>query len=398
MISMMRQIRSLVLLGGTAFIVAFGMQRAAMADTRQFELRGTLLCGPALTGKGTKEFADLVSLQIRGKELKWTRDNALQEESAIGMLGDKESVELIGTGRWKNGQGQDWRISIRGNLRDGQFEGTGGPGSTDGKVKYRECSVFLDSPLRTTINYVEKGGSGSTTHKLEAAVFQPKKPNGRVVVFSHGSSGGKPAGVKVSYSYIVPAIAKSFVENGYVVVMWMRKGRGESEGGFTEEIASCDIGSFHTETQEAGDQLDQVISQVKRRFGIKKVILMGHSRGGFLSSTYAAANQENVSHVINLAGGWKTACEQRVRFNREKLEWAASTFGNQYGIYPSDDSYFASDKFGDPEYEWLSTVARNNRIEFKRIGNGGFVDGHLAPLYKPGLWDAEVLKWLHTTQ
>ena len=390
--------RKLILLIGAEILLALCIPKLANANSQQIELRGTYLCGPALTGVDPKEFADLASITIHGKDLRWSRNNAVLEETASGTLNEGGGVTLIGTGQRKDGKGQGWVIRISGKFLEGRFEGTGFTESPDGKVKYRECVVFMDSPLRTTLDYIEKGAFGSTTIKLEAAIFQPKKSNGRVVIFSHGSSGGKPAGIKISYSYIVPAIAKPFVDNGYIVVMWMRKGRGDSEGRFTEEIASCDIGSFHTETKESGDQLDQVISQVKGRFGVKKVILMGHSRGGFLSSTYAAARPEDVSHVINLAGGWKTACELRARFNREKLEWAARTFGNQYWIYPSDDSYFAGDKFGDPEHEWLGTVARDNRIVFRRIGNGGFADGHLAPLYKPGLWNAEVLRWLHTTQ
>lgn len=327
-------LRKFIPLIGAGIFMAPCIPKLANANSLQLELRGTFICGPSLTGADPKEFADLAKISVHGREFRWTRNNTVLEETASGTLKEDGSATLKGMGQRKDRKGQGWVIRIGGKLREGRFEGTGVTESSDGKVKYRECVVFMDSPLRTTFDYIEKGAFGSTTNKLEAAVFQPKNPNGKVVLFSHGSSGGKPAGIKISYSYIVPAIAKPFVDNGYVVVMWMRKGRGDSEGRFTEEIASCDIGSFLTETQEAGDQLDQVISQVKAKFGIQKVILAGHSRGGFLSSTYAAAHPEDVSHVINLAGGWKTACEQRARFNREKLEWAARTFGNQYWVYP----------------------------------------------------------------
>lgn len=370
----------------------------AIANEGQTELRGTFLCGPSLTGADPKGFADLASITVKGKELGWRRNNAVLEEIATGTATEDGTVKFVGKGQRKDGKGSDWVVRIAGNYTKGRFEGKGGTESTDGMTRFRECDVFLDLPLHTTFDYVEKGTSGPTIYKLEAAVFQPEKPNGRAIVFSHGSTGGKPAGMKVSYSYIVPAIAKPFVDDGYTVVMWMRKGRGNSEGTFTEEIASCDVGSFYTETQEASDQLAQVISQVKVKFAVRKVILMGHSRGGFLSSIYAAAHPEDVSHVINLAGGWKTACEQRAGFNREKLRWAASAFNNQYWIYPSDDSYFANDKFGDPENRWLGSVAKENRIVFRQIGNGGFADGHLAPLYKPALWESAVVRWLGDTR
>jgi len=39
--------------------------------------------------------------------------------------------------------------------------------------------------------------------------------------------------------------------------------------------------------------------------------LIGHSRGGFLSSHYAGNFPADVAAVVNLAGAWFAVCEQK---------------------------------------------------------------------------------------
>ena len=71
-----------------------------------------------------------------------------------------------------------------------------------------------------------------TALQLEGYEYKPEKWNGHVILMSHGSTGGKSSAIKASAKYL--NISKFANDNGYVFVTYMRKGRGKSEGEFTE--------------------------------------------------------------------------------------------------------------------------------------------------------------------
>jgi len=223
--------------------------------------------------------------------------------------------------------------------------------------------------------------------QLEAYEYQPEKWNGRVILMSHGSSGGKISNIKTSVKYL--NISKFANANGYVFVTYMRKGRGKSEGDFTEETGRCDSRNLNQELSEAEAQLEQVSEQVMRRYKVNQIILMGHSRGGFLSSVYASKHPEHISAVVNLAGAWSAACENKSGFGKYNLEQSAKKFRPQLWAYFENDSYFANNKFNDWDYAWLSKTAAANLLIFKKYGDQGMPDGHSAPTYKPKDWAAD---------
>ena len=230
--------------------------------------------------------------------------------------------------------------------------------------------------------------------KLETFEYLPEKWNGKVMVMSHGSTGGHDKAIKASTRFL--NISKFALENGYAFVVYMRKGRGRSEGEFTEESGRCDYASLTREVAEAEAQLEQVIRQVTEKYRVSKVVLMGHSRGGFLSSIYAGRHPTQVQAVVNLAGGWSTACEGRNGgFGRRALEESARNFRPQFWAYFENDSYFARNKFDDPDYAWFTRTAVANGVTLKVFGDAGRKDGHEAPTWVPKEWAAELFPLLN---
>lgn len=225
--------------------------------------------------------------------------------------------------------------------------------------------------------------------KLEYYEYLPKDWNGQVIVMSHGSTGGNPASIKTSFKHV--AISRIAMQHGFIFFAFNRKGRGLSEGTFTEETGRCEFGSLTGELDEAVIQLRQVVRHVREKHKVEKVVLMGHSRGGFLSSHYAGKFPDEASSVVNLAGAWSATCEQRNGgFGRHHFEASAKVFKNQYWVYFDNDSFFVSDRFGDPDYAWLKKTAENNKLEFFRFSDGGRPDGHQAPTWVPKEWGAEI--------
>ena len=127
----------------------------------------------------------------------------------------------------------------------------------------------------------------------------PQNPNGKVIVFSHGSVGLSTDERVIKAPIKFLNTAKFATEYGYTFVTFMRKGRGSSEGDFTEQLRDCSWGESNRQHKEAELQLEQVIRQVQERYGVKSVVLMGHSRGGLLSAHYAdrKSTRLNSSHT-----------------------------------------------------------------------------------------------------
>ncbi len=226
--------------------------------------------------------------------------------------------------------------------------------------------------------------------KLQAYEYRPDNWNGKVILFHHGAAGTvrgfDSQSVKESIKYW--NISRFALANGYIFVPYMRKGRGRSEGVFTEEnTGSCAWGTNEMQQKEALLQIEQVIDQVKSRYGVSKVILMGHSRGGFIVSRYASEKPENVMAIVNLAGHWNASCERYTgNQNRDVLAKAASKFKPQFWAYFENDSYFKTGLFNDWDYSWLKKTASDNGVVFKVFSPSNRAEGHDAPTWTPEEW------------
>lgn len=232
--------------------------------------------------------------------------------------------------------------------------------------------------------------------RLQAFEYRPADPNGRVILFSHGSVGlsTEERVIKAPIKFL--NAAKFALDNGYTFVTFMRKGRGASEGGFTEQLRDCSWGESNRQHREAELQLEQVIRQVQERYAVKKVVLMGHSRGGLLSAHYAAKHPEQVEAVVNLAGVWNAGCQSKDGyFSRIRLEEAARGFKPQFWAYFENDSYFADGTFNDPGYGWFRKTAAANGVVFKVFPAGDRRDGHEAPVWIPREWATQIYPLLN---
>ena len=98
-------------------------------------------------------------------------------------------------------------------------------------------SLKGDSEQTIYLTYKEKGLFGFTDYKLEATVYLPRESNGKLVLWTHGSV-TNPNQIKVTHRLL--PIANEFTNRGYTFVVWMRAGRGNSEG-VTEEYSGDDF-------------------------------------------------------------------------------------------------------------------------------------------------------------
>jgi dienelactone hydrolase len=126
-----------------------------------------------------------------------------------------------------------------------------------------------------------------------------------VVIFNHGSTGRGT--ISPGLTLRAEAQAHYFVQRGYAVLVPMRKGRGGSEGRYSEP-EQCEAGAVAAGLASALEDVEGVITFVATQPSLQAdhIVLAGVSRGGYLSVLYAGqgAQRDRIKGVINFSGGW----------------------------------------------------------------------------------------------
>lgn len=237
-----------------------------------------------------------------------------------------------------------------------------------------------DNEQAVRLTYKEKSLFGFSEYKLEATVYLPRESNGKLVLWSHGSV-SNPSQLKVTHRLL--PIANEFTNSGYTFVVWMRAGRGNSEG-VTEEYSGDDCNTYKTDISliRNRNQMNQVLTQLKENYSLSKVFLIGHSRGGIISANYASHNQNEITAVINLAGAYNQSCDIRNGDHSLKIVSDSTRFKNQRWIYYRSDTFFP-----ESYKQYVRKITTEKNLEFYEVeGNHG------TPLLRPR-WTPGALKW-----
>lgn len=197
--------------------------------------------------------------------------------------------------------------------------------------------------------------------RLVALVYRPLKTDRKeVALFSHGSTGGEIRSPKEPWEGPPLSVLRFFLSRGYTVVAPMRRGRGESSGTYIEECAiyagQCTLAQQTAMTDRAVREamldtravIDQVVlgRLVPRT---SRLLLVGVSRGGFLSLMMAADRPQQARAVINFVGGWLSVSEkysaadneQRMAAQTERLAQAGRGLqAPSLWIYAARDEFY----------------------------------------------------------
>lgn len=180
--------------------------------------------------------------------------------------------------------------------------------------------------------------------KLEAYVYRPKHQGQfPVVVLNHGSSGGTP---KKTIKW--EREAEYLTSKGFVVIAPMRRGRGRSTGESLEsEVKNCDLSSWDSGLNVAMQDITAVIDYTQSLPFVRanEVVLVGVSRGGFLSVAYAATGERKTSvrSVVNLVGGWVAQAEDHCTQDFNAARFAihgAETKVPMLWLYGANDLFY----------------------------------------------------------
>ncbi len=143
--------------------------------------------------------------------------------------------------------------------------------------------------------------------RLEGTFYPPSSSDpAPLAIFTHGADVGRNQQRSWSFS----TEARWLHDNGFAVLVLMRRGFGRSEGVNGEE----DFGRAHDGSlvdvsagvARAVEDIESAIAYGRTLPGVGPgpVLLSGQSRGGFLAMHYAGLKPADVMAVINFSGGW----------------------------------------------------------------------------------------------
>ena len=178
--------------------------------------------------------------------------------------------------------------------------------------------------------------------RLEATLYKPQGPGPfPLIIFSHGSTGG--GGPEVEKRTLRPDWLAGFaLERGVAVLAPMRRGRGRSEGIYSE-ATSCDPVRLEAGMRHAMEDLDAVVAFARSQPFVDqgRIILSGASRGGILSVVYAS-KREGIAAVVNFVGGW-TGQGCAYDFNTGTFASAGRTRTPMLWLYGENDGYYSAE-------------------------------------------------------
>jgi dienelactone hydrolase len=250
-------------------------------------------------------------------------------------------------------------------------------------------SPFTLQPLRVLL--------GSDLGTLEALFIRPNEP-GRypLALIAHGSPRTPADRASMTPLAMLPQ-ALEFVRRGWAAVIVMRRGYGDSDGGWAETFGSCDNPNYAAAGIAGAVDLRTTLEFVSHRPDVDptRMIAVGLSAGGFATTALTADPPPGLIAAISFAGGRGSKESDQV-CKPDRLIEAFRTFGERSRV-PMLWVYAANDHFFGPALvQQLKTAftAGGGNVEF--VGAPAFGDdGHA--LFSPAgipVWTPYVEEFL----
>ena len=239
--------------------------------------------------------------------------------------------------------------------------------------------------------------------RLETLILRPDRP-GRfpLVVLVHGTNPAAGLAFRVAAErqspsdLLNPAVA--FAQHGYAVASIMRRGFGHSDGPFAETLSgTCDDRDYLAVGRIAAEDVTGALATLRGEPWVDpdRVVLMGHSTGGFAVTAAAADNPAGVVGVLNFEGAHGTVPGRTC--SPDHLVADAGIFGRTARV-PALWVYSENDRSATPALGrrmFDAYVASGAPAQLQVLPPFG-VDGHaMVPMGPADFWWAAVESFLN---
>ncbi len=163
--------------------------------------------------------------------------------------------------------------------------------------------TILPGLSRLTLQLAVRAPDGHTK-SLEALVLRPTGPGPfPLVLITHGMP-RNAADIPLQRPEIYFSPTLVFAQRGYAAVIVMRSGYGRSDGPFAESLGPCSARTYQDAGQAAAGDVLSALAVLRKEPWVDpdRVVLVGHSMGGFAVLAASAANPPGVLGIISFAG------------------------------------------------------------------------------------------------
>lgn len=258
----------------------------------------------------------------------------------------------------------------------------------------RTFAMRLDE--RAATPFTENGQAVS----LEVVLFRPLE-DGRypTVVFHHGSTGNGSDPSLFGLTFTNKAIARHFVDRGWMVVFPQRRGRGKSDGLYDEGFKtdrssySCREDLALGGAARALQDLDFITDWIRSRADVDttRMLVGGSSRGGILSVAHVAQRPEVYLGAVNFVGGWiAEGCGDYRAVNRTLFVDGAAFPGPSLWLYGENDSFYGLPYSRSNFDAFVAAGGLGSMVEFTRSAG---LNGHFV-INDPELWERTMDEFL----
>ena len=227
---------------------------------------------------------------------------------------------------------------------------------------------------------------------LEALLIRPSGP-GRypLALITHGTS--PDAEKRHEWTpYVFYRQAIEFARRGFAALVVMRRGFGDSGGGYAERGGCCTLASYLRSAKTGADDLHAAIAAMQDRADVttQGMIAIGVSSGGFATVALTSDSPPGLAAAINFAGGLhraSLATGVRNGDDEDALVSAFKALGRNsrtptLWIYSENDTFFALDLAHRLLAAFTASGGRAQLIDAPAFGR----DGHLLFLYGIPIW------------
>jgi dipeptidyl aminopeptidase/acylaminoacyl peptidase len=217
-----------------------------------------------------------------------------------------------------------------------------------------------------------------------------------LAVISHGSP-RTPEERKTWKRQRFIAQAQVFLGLGFAVVVPTRRGYADSDGPWAEGYGSCDRPDYYHAGLETARDVRAAVDAVSKESwaDATRILLVGHSAGGFGSLAASSESFAGLVGVVNFAGG-RGSSGPDVVCNEARLVDSFAEYGSHSRV-PALFIYSENDHFFGPALArrmYDAFVRAGGHAQFVRAPASG-ADGHSYFLQAVGDWKPTVTSFVN---
>ena len=219
-----------------------------------------------------------------------------------------------------------------------------------------------------------------------------------LAVVNHGSISNKSERAAMEPEPCDGPIARWFVSHGFAAAFVLRLGHGRVDSPWIESF-DCTREGFRRSGLETARQIQAIVDAASRlpHIAADRVVVVGHSAGGWGTIAYVSQPHANVVAAINISGGRGGHYLNKPNSNchPEHLIEAAADFGKtatlpMLWVYARNDSFFGPARALSLQHAFSAAGGIARLVETAESGS----EGHALFYEDPDIWGPPFAEYL----